>query len=145
VSTATGESIPMTIDRVMVLIDGSQASRRAVRRAAALAATLRAAFVAIVVETTPTVQGSPASARNTQEIVDDAVDLGADVVHIEADDVGSGLAQAARARRATHVVIPFHDTGVLRRLLDRPLTDQLIERLPELEVHVVGAKPAPTR
>jgi len=143
--SATGESIPLVTERVMVLVDGSRAAQRAVRRAAALAAALHAAFVAVVVETSATDRQSLDWTRDTQETVDDAIDLGADVVRVEADDLGSGLAQIARARRATHLVIPFHEASGLSRLIDRPLADQLIQRLPELEIHVVGAKPVPAR
>ena len=106
-------------------------------------ATLHAGFVAVVVETPDSERQPFDRTRDTQETVDDAVDLGADVVRIEADDVVSGLAQVARARHATHLVVPFRSSGGLKRFLERPLADQLIERLPELEVHVVGAKPAP--
>src|SRR6185503_5642230 len=42
-----GESLPLVTDRVVVLVDGSPASVRAIRRAATLAAALRAAFVAV--------------------------------------------------------------------------------------------------
>jgi K+-sensing histidine kinase KdpD len=57
----------------------------------------------------------------------------------------SGLEQVARARRATHVVIPYREVRGLRRFTRKPLADTLIERLPEIEVHVVGAKPDPKR
>jgi K+-sensing histidine kinase KdpD len=67
------------------------------------------------------------------------VDLGADVVHIDADDLVAGLEEAVRRRGANHVVLPYHETPTLQRLFARPLVDQLIERLPAVEIHVVGA------
>jgi hypothetical protein len=36
-------------------------------------------------------------------------------------------------------VLPHRETSVFRRLLERPLVDRLVERLPDVEVHVVGA------
>jgi K+-sensing histidine kinase KdpD len=60
------------------------------------------------------------------------------VVRVDATDVASGIAQVARARGATHVVIPHDEVGRLRRLTQRPLVDQLLERLPQVEVHTVG-------
>jgi two-component system sensor histidine kinase KdpD len=130
---------------VLVFVDGSRESQRAVRRAAALAGALHAAFVAVIVHT-PESEGEPFDrTRDTRETIDDAVDLGADVVRIEADDVVSGLAQVSRSRRATHLVIPHQTVRGIRRLVERPLADQLIERLPELEVHVVGATPLASR
>ena len=112
---------------------------------AALAGALHAVFVAVVIET-PELDRQPFDrSRDLQETLDDAVDLGADVVRVEATDAASGLEQVARARRATHVVIPYREVGSLKRLLEKPLADTLIERLPEIEVHVVGAKPDPKR
>ena len=49
--TSAAQQLPLITDRVVVLIDGSRASMRAVRRAAALAGALHAAFVGLVVET----------------------------------------------------------------------------------------------
>jgi len=42
-------------------------------------------------------------------------------------------------------VLPYRETGGLERLMEKPLADTLIERLPEIEVHVIGAKPDPKR
>ena len=139
-----GSQLPLVTERVMVLVDGSRASMRAVRRAASLAAALGAAFVAVVLETPGGDRQPYDRARDVQETIDDAVGLGADIVRIEAKDVVNGLAEIARSRRATHVVIPYRDLGALRRLTERPLADRLIERLPELEVHVVAEKPSGT-
>ena len=52
--TIAGQQLPLVTERVLVLVDGSPASPRAVRRAAALAGALHAAFVAVVVETPET-------------------------------------------------------------------------------------------
>jgi two-component system sensor histidine kinase KdpD len=143
--TAAGQQLPLITERVLVLVDGSRASMRAVRRAAGLAGALHAAFVAVVIET-PELERQPFDwNRDLQETLDDAIDLGADVVRIEAADAASGLVQVARARRATHVVLPYRETGGLERLMEKPLADTLIERLPEIEVHVIGAKPDPKR
>ena len=80
--------------------------------------------------------------RDLQETIDDAVDLGAEVVHVEASDISSGVESVARSRRATHVVLPLQESSAVQRLRQRTLPEQLIERLPDLEVHVVGPKPA---
>jgi two-component system sensor histidine kinase KdpD len=141
--TAAGQQLPLITERVLVLVDGSRASMRAVRRAATLAGALHAAFAAVVVETPEFDRQSFDRTRDIQETLDDAVDLGADIVRVEAADTASGLEDVARARRATHVVIPYRELGGLKRLTGRPLADTLIERLPEVEVHVVGAKPDP--
>ena len=122
-----------------MLVDGSPASPRAVRRAATLAGAIHARFVAVVVET-PEIDRQPFDrTRDLQEAIDDAVDLGAEVVRVEAPDVATGLEQVARARRATHLVLPYRESrGGLGRLREQPLVDRLIERLPDVELHVVG-------
>jgi two-component system sensor histidine kinase KdpD len=136
-----GQQMPLITERVLVLIDGSRASMRAVRRAAALAGSIHAAFVGLVVETPDVARQPFDQTRDLRETVDDAVDLGADIVRVEAPDVVTGVEQVARSRRVTHVVLPHRPMRGVRRLVERPLADKLLERLPELEIHVVGAKP----
>ncbi len=139
--TAAGGRLPLVTDRVLVLVDGSPASIRAIRRAARLAAALHAAFIATVVETPMTDRQPFDRQRDLQEAIDDAVDLGAEIVRIEAADVASGVEEAARLRRATHVFLPHHEVQGLRRLVERPLVDRLVASMPDLEVHSVGSVP----
>jgi two-component system sensor histidine kinase KdpD len=137
--TIAGRQIPLVTDRVLVLIDDSPATSRAVRRAAVMASSLHAAFVAVLVETPELARLPFDRNRDLQEALDDAVDLGADIVRLEAPDIVSGLEQVARSHRATHLVLPHRQAAGMKRLLERPLVDRLIERLPDVEVHVVGA------
>jgi two-component system sensor histidine kinase KdpD len=138
--TIAGQSLPLVTDRVVVLIDGSPASIRAIRRSAKLASTLHAAFVAVVVDT-PAGDGRPFdSGRDLQEAIDDAIDLGADVVRVEAPDIATGVVNVATARRATHVVVPHRAASALQRLRGGSLVDELLARLPDVEVHAVAAQ-----
>lgn len=140
-TTIAGPQIPLVTERVLVLVDGGPASARAVRRAASLASTLHAALVAVVV-TTPETERQPFDrTRDLQEALDDAVDLGADVERIDAPDVATGLAQVAQVRRATHLVLPHAEVRGLRRLTQRSVPDRLLEALPDVELHLVGARP----
>lgn len=137
--TIAGQSLPLVTDRVLVLVDGSRASIRAIRRAAKLASALHAAFAAVVVDT-PASDSRPFDrSRDLQEAIDDAVDLGANVVRVDAEDIASGVEQVARARRATHLVVPHRKLSGLKRLTERSLVDELLERLPDVEVHAVAA------
>jgi two-component system sensor histidine kinase KdpD len=138
----SGRSLPLVTDRVVVLVDGSLASIRAIRRAAKLASAIHAALIAVVVETPASGTQSFDRSRDLQEAMDDALDLGADVVRIEAADVADGLASIAEQRRATHVFVPFREVGGLRRLRERSLVERVLERLPEVEVHAVSARPS---
>ena len=136
--TNAGRQLPLVTERVLVLVDGSPAARRAVRRAANLAAALHGAFVAVVVETPETGHEPFDRLRDLQETVDDAVDLGAELVRVESADIAAGLVEVARDRRATHVVIPHREVKGVRRLTERILVDRLLERLPAVEVLTVG-------
>jgi two-component system sensor histidine kinase KdpD len=141
--TIAGQQLPLVTERVLVLVDGSPAARRAVRRAAKLAGIIHGALIAVVVET-PEADRQPFDrSRDLQEEIADATDLGATVVRTEAKDLISGLEEVARSRRATHLVLPHRDSAGLRRVFERPLVDRLMERLPDVELHLVGAPTAP--
>jgi two-component system sensor histidine kinase KdpD len=136
-----GQQMPLVTDRVVVLVDGSEASRRAIRRACTLAGALHGALLAVVVETPDLERSSFDRGRDLQEAIDDAVDLGAELVRVPAPDVVTGLAQAVRERGATHLVLGHEGAHGLRRFTERPLADRIMERLPDLEIHLVGARP----
>jgi two-component system sensor histidine kinase KdpD len=137
--TTAGVQLPLVTDRVLVLVDGSPAAARAIRKAAKLASALHGILIAVVVDT-PASDSLPFDrARDLKEAIDDASDLGADVVRVEAPDVAAGLERVATARRATRIVLPHQALTGLRRLRERPLVDELLERLPEVEIDSVGA------
>ncbi|HEY4753008.1 MAG TPA: hypothetical protein VIH37_06955, partial [Candidatus Limnocylindrales bacterium] len=102
-----------------------------------LASLLHASLTALVVD-------SPAAARlpfdrqrDVQEALDDAVDLGAEVLRLEADGTDDALERAVRERRPTHVVLPHEPVGGLTRLRHGTLADRLLRAEPEIEVHLV--------
>jgi len=96
--------------------------------------------MALVVET-PRDAGRPSvQARTEQEAIDDAVDLGAQVIRLEAADPASGVIHAARDRGVTHVVLPYEDRGALERLRRPSLAELVLRELPDVEVHVVAAR-----
>ncbi len=135
----TAAALPMFTERVMVLLDGSAASWRAMRGAASLAAALRGAFIAVVIETPESRRRPPYVMRDAMEVLAAATELGAQPVHVAADDVAPALIELARSRRATHLVLPHRTPGRLQGLVDRSLPDRILDRLPALEVHLVGA------
>lgn len=142
-TTTAGGRLSLVTERVLVLLDDGPACARAIRRAATLAGQLNATLVAVVVETPASGRRSFDQRRDLQEAIDDAVDLGAEVARVEALDVAVGLEQVARSRGATHVVLPQRAPRGLSRLLERSLADRLLQQLPEVEVHLVGAPPPP--
>jgi len=138
---STGTSrIPLVTERVLVLVDESRAGPRAVRKAARLAALLHGALIALVVD-------SPAAARlpfdrrrDIAQTLDDAVDLGAEVLRVEAEDAAAGLVAALGLRHPTHVVLPHEPAGGLARLRRGPLAEHLLRADPDLEVHLVDVR-----
>jgi two-component system sensor histidine kinase KdpD len=140
-TTIAGLQLPLVTERVLVLVDGSSASARTVRRAANLAGALHAALTAVVVVTPEVERQAFDRARDLQEALDDAVDLGADLERVEAADIAVGLEQVARSRRATHLVMPQQEVKGLKRFVERPLADRVLDRLPDLEIHIIGARP----
>jgi two-component system, OmpR family, sensor histidine kinase KdpD len=125
-------------ERVMVAIDPSPATPRAIRRAAATAAALRAPLLAIVVET-PADAGAPAEQlRRLREALDDATDLGAEILTVEAADPAEGIARVAKARRVTRLILPHRPAGTLERVRRSSLAERILERLPTLEITIVA-------
>jgi two-component system sensor histidine kinase KdpD len=125
-------------ERVMVVVDDRAISRRALRRGAMLASALGAGLTAVVI-VTPTVERLTFDrARDLQEHLDYAVDLGADVVQHPAHDLVTGLAELGQSLRVTHVVLGREARAGLASRLAPSVPDQLLRLMPEIEVHLVG-------
>jgi two-component system sensor histidine kinase KdpD len=130
---------PVT-ERVLALVDESVECRRALRRAASIASALHAPLLAVAVET-PGVQLSRDRQQNIQGNLDYAVDLGAEIIRGETADLARGLEEVVRDRRVTHLVLVHRPHRGLH--LGRvSLADYLLDSVPGLEVHLVGAGPA---
>ena len=125
-------------ERVLVLVDMSPATPRALRRAAATAAVLRAPLLALVVETPADASASSEQKRRIREYLDDATDLGAEIVVVEASDLADGVVQVASTRRVTRFVMPYRTSSTLERVRRSPLAERILERLPTLEITIVA-------
>ncbi len=140
----TGGRFDLVAERTLVVIDGSPGARIALRRGASLAAALRGSLVGLVVDREPGGPRAFDAARDLRENLDFATDLGADILRVETRDVVAGIVDAVRQRRATRVVIAVRPTPAgLARLGRRGLVDELLERLPGIELHVVPAEDRP--
>lgn len=131
-------------ERVLVLVDPSPATPRALRRAAATAAILRAPLLAVVVETPTESAASSERNRRLREFLDDATDLGAEIITIEASDVAEGVSTVAKARRVTRLVMPHRTSSALDRMRRSSLADRILERIPTLEITIVADAPDTT-
>ena len=136
-SRGLGRIQPVT-ERVLVAVDERPSSRRALRRGGMIAAALDVPLMAVLVVTPDIERLSFDRSRDLQENLDYADDLGAEVIREQAPDLVSGLVAVSRARRVTHVVLPHEEHRGRLRLFARSPAEELIERLPEIEVHLTG-------
>ncbi len=135
---------PSVSERVLVLIDDRSVSRRAVRRAATLASGLRAPLLALVVET-PAALAAPSVARRAlREHMDDAIDLGAEVIVTEAPDEIEAITDLVRRRRVSQLVLGYREATTVERVRGRSLVDRLLAQVPGLDIHLVAAAPDST-
>jgi two-component system sensor histidine kinase KdpD len=127
-------------ERILVYVDDAPSTPRALRRGAAMAAALRAPLLALVVDAPSTASAGPRDRqRDLREHLDDAVDLGAEIVQVEASDAVEAIIRIARGRRVTQIVLPYRATGSMERLRKGTIVDRLLTELPDVEVHVVAA------
>ena len=82
-------------------------------------------------------------ARNLQEHLDYATDLGAEVVRQPARDLVTGLVELARAQRITHLMLGREVRRGLGSRFSPDIAEQVLRLMPELEIHLVGSGPDP--
>ncbi len=131
-------TLPLVCERVMVLVDGSPRSGRAVRRAASLAGAIHAGLVALV-PPAESVDAMPFDrSRDLREALGVAVELGARTAQLGAGDIAEEVGAAVRDLGGTHLFVPHALPGRLEGLLRRSLPDRLSEQLPDVDIHLVG-------
>jgi two-component system sensor histidine kinase KdpD len=131
-------TLSLVSERVLVLVDGSRGSGRAVRRAASLAGALHAGLVALV-PPSETVDAMPFDrAKDLREALDVAVELGARMARLGPGDIAEQVGAAVRDLGGTHLFVPHASPGRLEGLLRGSLSDRLSEQLPDVDIHLVG-------
>ncbi len=130
-------------ERVMAVIDDSDACRRALRRAASLASALRAPLLALALETPETGRYAVERIRDLNTNVEYATDLGAEIVHFEAASSIAGVTEIIRRRRISHLVLVYSPRRAVGGLLRPSLADELLQRVPGLDVHLIGTDKHP--
>ena len=118
-------TLSLVSERVLVLVDGSRGSGRAVRRAASLAGALHAGLVALV-PPSETVDAMPFDrAKDLREALDVAVELGARMARLGPGDIAEQVGAAVRDLGGTHLFVPHASPGRLEGLLLGSLSDRL--------------------
>ena len=128
-------------ERILVLVDASEAAGRALRRAAGTAAALRAPLLVLVVDTPANASAPLERTRRIREHLDDAVDLGAEIIAVEGTDLAEAVAQVARARRVTRLVMAHRSSSTLERVRMKPLADRILDLVPKLEITIIADAP----
>ena len=125
-------------ERILVCVGPNAGGEQLVRAAARLAASLRADWLAIYVET-PRLQRLGTVRRDALlATLRLAQELGAATATLAADDLASSILAYARSRNVSKLVIGRSRRRALSRLLDPPLPDRLSELAGDLDVYVVS-------
>jgi two-component system sensor histidine kinase KdpD len=125
-------------ERILVCVGPNAGGEQLVRAAARLAASLKADWLAIYVET-PRLQRLGAVRRDALlATLRLAQELGAATATLAADDLASSILAYARSRNVSKLVIGRSRRRALSRLLDPPLPDRLSELAADLDVYVVS-------
>jgi two-component system sensor histidine kinase KdpD len=135
-------SVAAVSERVLVLVDGSPAGRTALRRAADLAARIRADLVAVVASS-PGDASAWERERAIRADVEYAADLGAVVVRLGEGEPATEIARVARTQGSTHLVLPYVPARVFRGITRPSLADRILAAVPGLEVHLIGSAETP--
>jgi two-component system sensor histidine kinase KdpD len=132
------EEIWPAAERVLVLVDGDPGAGTVLRNAWRLASALHGELVAVVI-TPPS--GLAALAEAEQHAVQKnmvlAEDLGARVRIVEARDVAAAIVETVQDEHATLVVMRHVRSSGMRRLTGPSLVDQLMDRLDNVDIHLV--------
>ena len=77
--------------------------------------------------------------RDAAESLAYAEDLGAELVRATGASLADAIDDVCRRRRVTHIVLPHQPSGSVVARLRPSLADQILTRLPDIEVHLVAA------
>ena len=130
-----------TADRVVVLIDGRPSSSTVLRNAWRLASALHGELVAATILPPGGLDSLPAPLRaGLERNLRLAEDLGAQTRQVEGQHLVPTIVEFIRAENATLVVVGHTSEGRWRRFLRKSLVDQLLERLDNVDIHLVEVK-----
>ncbi len=124
-------------ERLMVCIGPGPGAERLVRSAARLAASLRADWLAVYVETPRLQRLSAARRAGILKLLKLAQDLGAEGVSLSGTELVPTLLAYARGRNVSKLVVGRSGKPLLRRLLQPSPADRLASQV-DMDVYLVG-------
>lgn len=136
---ADGGAPRMPLGALLVVVDGGPGGRDAIRRGAALAASLDVRLVALATDARVAHGGAADEAAAVADDLEFARDLGAAVLTASGRDVVDAVVETASRVRAGHVVVPARAPSLGDRLLGRGIVERLADE-PDLELHLVAGR-----
>ncbi len=125
-------------ERLLVCVGPHDSSKKLVRSAARLAASLRADLIAVYIETPGLQKLSDARREAIHKTLKLAQDLGAETTTLSGDKLAPILLSYAQSRNVTKLVIGKSTRPTWKRVLRTSLADELASRTTDVDVYVVG-------
>ena len=127
-----------TKEHILVCLSSSPSNPKIIRTAARMAAAFKAQFTALFVKTSDYEKMSQENLSRLDRNMHLAETLGATIETVVGDDVPLQIAEYSRVAGVSQLVVGRSNTrGGLFRMTTRPFTDQLLQYLPNIEVHVI--------
>jgi two-component system sensor histidine kinase KdpD len=130
-------------ERILVTVTPRQVSKTLLRRAWRTAAALRAQLLAAYVD-----DGERLGANERLRLEAHlrlAEDLGAEILPLAGRDVVDVLAGAIREQQITRIFVGRPTHSRWQRLTRRTLIDRLIERVTNVDIHIIAERDEPSR
>ena len=135
------ERIWQARERLIVCVGPGPEAPVLVRAAARLAASLKADWIAIYVET-PKLQRLPDGLRKrTLDALKLAAELGAETVTLDGTNAAQTLVAYARMRNVSRLVASGSSRGRWQRLVVPPVGEQLVQTARDFDVTLISASP----
>jgi two-component system sensor histidine kinase KdpD len=136
------ERIWQARERLIVCVGPGPEAPVLVRAAARLAASLKADWIAVYVET-PKLQRLPDELRKrTLDALKLAAELGAETVTLDGTNAAQTLVAYARMRNVSRLVASASSRGRWQRLVVLPVGEQLVQTARDFDVTLISASPA---
>ena len=122
-------------ERVLVCIDHRPISATLIRRAAGMARGLRSQFMALYVSQKRLSQREQDAVEKNLHL---ARELGAEIHELGSDDIAEGIARFATEHRVTQIIVGQSRRSRWYELIHGSLIQDLLHRLPDIDIHVVA-------
>jgi len=125
-------------ERLLVCIGPHDSSKKLVRSAARLAASLKADLIAVYIETPSLQKLSDAKRESIHKTLKLAQELGAETTTLSGEKLAPVLLSYAQSRNVSKLVIGKSLRPTWSRILRTSLADELASRTTDVDVYVVG-------